>query len=119
MNRQDLELMRNEIYARHGWVFSRQDLRDYFSRLPWYRPKGDPSNKEQSNRLAQAEMNAIEKKNIQAISSHEKTLPIERSASAGSAQRAIDPEIRQILIAAGESPTLKFINRVEHPVKVY
>ena len=38
MSGRDLELMRNEIYARHGWVFRRQDLRRYFEGQPWYRP---------------------------------------------------------------------------------
>jgi len=70
----DLELMRNEIYARHGWVFHRQDLRDHFGRQPWYRPMGDMSNWEQTNRRVQAELTAIEKKNIQTIVSREKAL---------------------------------------------
>jgi hypothetical protein len=70
----ELELMRNEIYARHGWVFHRQDLRDYFGRQPWYRPKADLSNWEQVNRRVQAELNPIEKKNIQTIVSREKAL---------------------------------------------
>ena len=58
----DLDLMRNEIYARHSWVFNRRGLQDYFGRQPWYQPKSDPSNLEQSNRWAQAELTGIEKK---------------------------------------------------------
>jgi len=70
----ELELMRNEIYARHGWVFNRRDLRDYFSRQPWYSPKGELANREQVNRWAQSELTTIEKKNIQTIVSREKAL---------------------------------------------
>lgn len=38
MSNADLRIMRNEIYARHGYIFDSQDLRDYFSRQSWYRP---------------------------------------------------------------------------------
>ena len=34
----DLRLMRNEIYARHGYIFNDQNLQGYFSSQPWYRP---------------------------------------------------------------------------------
>jgi hypothetical protein len=40
----DLEILRNEIYARHGRIFNRKDLQEYFSAQPWYSP--DPSNPE-------------------------------------------------------------------------
>jgi len=70
----ELEIMRNEIYAWHGWVFNREDLRDYFEGQPWYQPKGDLSNREQANRLAVAELTDIEKQNIQTIVSREKAL---------------------------------------------
>jgi serine/threonine-protein kinase RIO1 len=66
--------MRNEIYARHGWVFNRRDLQNYFEGQPWYRPKGDLSNREQANRWAEAELTPLERKNIQIIVSREKAL---------------------------------------------
>lgn len=34
----ELRLIRNEIFARYGYIFSSNDLREYFSRQPWYRP---------------------------------------------------------------------------------
>jgi tetratricopeptide (TPR) repeat protein len=58
----DLELMRNEIYARHGWVFNRQDLRRYFESQPWYRPRSP-----QANRQVEAEMRGLERRNVQII----------------------------------------------------
>ena len=74
LSRWELELMRNEIYARHGWVFNRRDLQNYFEGQPWYRPKGDLSNREQANRWAEAELTPLERKNIQIIVSREKAL---------------------------------------------
>ena len=41
--KETLRLMRNEIMARHGYVFQAQDLKDYFSREPWYKPGDDNS----------------------------------------------------------------------------
>lgn len=70
----ELELMRNEIYARHGWVFNRRDLREYFSRQPWYAPKGDLYNRDQVNRWVEAELSPLEKRNIQIIIWREKAL---------------------------------------------
>jgi hypothetical protein len=34
----DLDVMRNEIVARHGFIFSRPDLKAYFEAQEWYRP---------------------------------------------------------------------------------
>ena len=34
----DLDIMRNEIYAHHGYKFRRRDLADYFSKQTWYNP---------------------------------------------------------------------------------
>ena len=71
---EELELMRNEIYARHGWIFNRPDLRNYFESQPWYRPKGDLSNAEQSNRRVEAELTPLERRNLRIIVSRENAL---------------------------------------------
>lgn len=34
----DLRIMRNEIYARHGYSFKIADMREYFDKLDWYMP---------------------------------------------------------------------------------
>jgi hypothetical protein len=70
----ELEIMRNEIYARHGWVFNRSDLRNYFESQPWYRPRGDLYSRTQSNRWVEAGLNSIERRNIQIIVSREHAL---------------------------------------------
>jgi hypothetical protein len=68
----ELIVMRNEIYARHGWVFERADLQDYFGQQPWYRPKGTMENRESANRLAEVELTALERHNVKAILHYEK-----------------------------------------------
>ncbi len=34
----DLRIMRNEIYARHGYSFKITDMREHFDKLDWYMP---------------------------------------------------------------------------------
>lgn len=33
-----LKIMRNEIYARHGYIFQTADMKNYFAAQPWYTP---------------------------------------------------------------------------------
>jgi hypothetical protein len=35
----ELRIMRNEIFARHGYIFKTDAMRRYFSQQPWYRPE--------------------------------------------------------------------------------
>jgi serine/threonine protein kinase len=70
----ELELMRNEIYARHGWIFNRADLQNYFNRQPWYRPRGDKLQREMLNRLVETELNPVEKINSQILRAREQAL---------------------------------------------
>lgn len=70
MSGRDLELMRNEIYARHGWVFRRPDLRRYFESQPWYRPNNDGL----ANRVVEAELSGVERRNVQIIQELEKRI---------------------------------------------
>jgi hypothetical protein len=61
----DLEILRNEIYARHGRIFKRKDLQEYFEAQPWYRP--DPNNPEGTKG-----QNKFEKRNATFILNQEK-----------------------------------------------
>lgn len=38
LNKDELRIMRNYIFARHGYIFKSQDLKDYFSNYYWYEP---------------------------------------------------------------------------------
>ncbi|WP_197277356.1 caspase family protein [Sphingomonas profundi] len=58
----ELRIARNEIYARHGRIFTSPDLERYFSRFPWYRPKP----------AAPITLSAIEQKNVLLMQAEEK-----------------------------------------------
>lgn len=64
--REQLRLMRNEILARHGYIFQSKDLRDYFSSKWWYKPGTDNS---------KIRLNIIEKTNVELIKSEEAVEP--------------------------------------------
>ena len=53
-----LRIMRNEIYARHGYVFNSADLKAYFSKQPWYKPL---------NNNNAVKLNPIENLNVELI----------------------------------------------------
>ena len=57
-----LALIRNEIYARNGYIFSKQQYKDYFSSKDWYSP---------NPYFSENQLNSIEKYNIQLIKSLE------------------------------------------------
>ncbi len=37
-SRWQLKIMRNEIYARHGFIFQTREMRNYFNNQSWYNP---------------------------------------------------------------------------------
>lgn len=37
-----LHIFKNEIYARHGYIFQNEDLNNYFRGMVWYTPQYDP-----------------------------------------------------------------------------
>jgi YARHG domain-containing protein len=58
----ELKIMRNEIYARHGYIFKTDDMRAYFSRQSWYRPlAADVS----------GQLSGVERRNTQLIKQYE------------------------------------------------
>jgi len=52
----DLKVMRNEIFARHGFIFKTYEMRDYFNRQSWYQALYDNVD----NMLSQTEKSNIE-----------------------------------------------------------
>ena len=63
MNKPDLEIMRNEIFARHGYCFKKKALRDMFEDKDWYIPNTVD---------VKTDLTEIEKKNIVLIKKFEK-----------------------------------------------
>lgn len=65
MSKKELEIMRNSIYARHGYRFKRDDLANFFSQFSWYYPVTSDMS------AVYMEMSDIEKYNIEFIKKHE------------------------------------------------
>jgi len=61
--KEELEIMRNEIFARHGYCFKRKNLREQFEDKDWYIPNTVDVKKDLTD---------IEKKNIVLIKRYEK-----------------------------------------------
>lgn len=57
-----LALIRNEIYARHGYIFSKKKYAEYFSSKTWYRPNPN---------FNESMLSSVEKQNIYLIKSLE------------------------------------------------
>ena len=62
-SKEEVALIRNEIYARHGYVFNRKEYKDYFGSMSWYRPNPN---------FSENLFNNIEKENIKRIRAYEK-----------------------------------------------
>jgi hypothetical protein len=60
--KQDLKIMRNEIYARHGYIFKTPELKTYFLKQSWYYG--------QHNDVT-SKLSSIEKQNIELIKKYE------------------------------------------------
>jgi len=39
LSKYDLKIMRNEIFARHGYIFMTNDMKNYFQNQSWYTPR--------------------------------------------------------------------------------
>ena len=62
LNKNDLKIMRNEIYARHGYIFQTNEMKSYFKYQDWYIPKHNNVN---------SMLTDIEMKNIELIKHYE------------------------------------------------
>jgi len=62
LSKSDLRIMRNEIFARHGYIFKTNDMKDYFNKQPWYRGQYTDVTSRLSN---------IEKQNVELIKKYE------------------------------------------------
>ncbi len=55
LNTRQLKIMRNEIFARHSYIFSTEAMRDYFNQQSWY----SPLQKDVSNELSEIEVHNL------------------------------------------------------------
>jgi hypothetical protein len=58
-----LRLLRNEVFARHGFTFKSADLREHFSKQAWYAPNPN---------FNEADFSALERSNLELIKKHER-----------------------------------------------
>ena len=63
----DLRILRNEIFARKGYIFKSEDLNNYFSKFEWYNPRFKSD--EIDNYLTE-----VDKQNIEVIAGYETIL---------------------------------------------
>lgn len=63
-DKSSLGFIRNEIFARHGYVFKNKDYRNYFTSMPWYLP-------DSKFKGTLKELNPVEKHNVELIQSIE------------------------------------------------
>jgi hypothetical protein len=63
MKKPDILVLRNSIFARHGYAFKKEALRMYFSQQDWYIPISTD---------VTAELTPIEKKNVELLKRYEK-----------------------------------------------
>ena len=61
-SKDEIKIMRNEIFARHGYIFKNKELNEYFSSKNWYHPKSSD---------VTSELSEIEIKNIEFLKKHE------------------------------------------------
>lgn len=58
-----LKLAKNEIFARKGYIFKNEALKNYFSHMPWYQP-------DEAAKGTFEELNDIEKQNVKLIENY-------------------------------------------------
>lgn len=63
LSKEELRIARNEIYARHGYIFKSADLREYFKSKSWYQ--------EVFSSTTQFDLNEYEHYNVDFIKRHE------------------------------------------------
>ena len=62
LSKADLEIMRNEIFARHGYKFTTATMKEYFSRQTWYTP---------TDSNVSSQLTAVERSNVELIKKFE------------------------------------------------
>ena len=62
LSKNDLKIMRNEIYARYGYIFKTSDMKEHFESQSWYNPQHTD---------VTSKLTDIEKVNVAFIKEHE------------------------------------------------
>ena len=78
LSKSELRIKRNEIFARHGYIFKSKDLQDYFSKQDWYTAKYEDVTDKLSN---------IEKQNVEILKKYEDSSEIYSYADVGGVKK--------------------------------
>lgn len=70
LNKEEVVLARNEIYARHGYSFQSENIRTYFEGKSWYHANPNVN----ASTFGTAQMNDIERANLETIQQYEKDM---------------------------------------------
>ncbi|GAA0196523.1 hypothetical protein GCM10009122_61200 [Fulvivirga kasyanovii] len=76
----EIELLRNEIFARHGYKFQNERLEEYFKQFGWYRSSATKT-------FSAAELNSNETHNIELFKKLESKIKAERDQMLAELQR--------------------------------
>jgi hypothetical protein len=82
----DLKVMRNEIFARYGYRFKSEDMREYFNKQAWYKPEYDD---------VTSQLTEIEIANIKLIKQYEDNL--QKGTSTPKIGELIEKQKREIV----------------------
>ena len=63
----EIRIARNEIFARHGRIFTSKDLAEYFNGKSWYNPTIP------ADQFSDSYLTTIEKENLETIMKYERT----------------------------------------------
>jgi hypothetical protein len=66
LDKKELRILRNAIFAKHGLIFQSDDLKAHFPKFDWYKPQSKDVNKKLTD---------VDKKNIERIQAFENTKP--------------------------------------------
>ena len=61
MDPEQLQFVINQIYAKNGYVFSKDHIQSYFSRMPWYTPVSSDANRLNMSSVDRSNLNLLVK----------------------------------------------------------
>lgn len=97
LKKEELRLLRNEVYAVYGRIFTSQDLRTYFEGKGWYRGVTEPEN------FDDGILGGMMRRNVAFLKEAEETWDEETAADNRQAYSALEPApYRELLPKQGE-----------------
>lgn len=87
----DLRIIRNEIYARHGRMFKSTDLRNFFSKYSWYNML-----KSYDDKTIEREFNSYEKYNVELLFNVQKSLESKKQDNPSTDSHAQQPTVKAL-----------------------